>query len=259
LVRGKVTHHRRSLRHQVARAQAGRWEKTCMRHTKAIFVEGIIGSGKSTTARFLTDYLNQQQIATRFMPEGGRGHPLRVAGSLPHPFQVWRDVTVDQFITHSIDKWHAFVQAAQRADHVTVFDGQLFHGNMTDLLLLNATPSGLHAYVTQVIDLLRDLTPILIYFYQADVAQTLRMVCDARGSDWEAYQINWKLPSPYCLHRGLAGFTGLVALYRDYRAISDTIVATLSIPTLKIDNTDGQWAAYYRDMLTFLELPPGTG
>src|SRR5215211_8978155 len=97
-----------------------------MRATKAIFVEGIFGSGKSTTARFLTDYLHQQRIAAQFMPEGGRDHPLRVAGSLPHPFQIWRDLTVDQFIRHSLDKWRTFVQVAQPAEHVTVFDGQLF-------------------------------------------------------------------------------------------------------------------------------------
>jgi hypothetical protein len=226
-----------------------------MRRTKAIFVEGIIGSGKSTTARFLTDYLNQQQVPARFMPEGGRDHPLRVAGSLPHPFQIWRDVTLDQFITDSVHKWQVFVHAAQPADHLTVFDGQLFHGNMTDLLLLNATISRLHAYVAHIIELLRDLRPVLIYFYQADVAATLRRVCDVRGADWEAYQVNWKLPSPYGLQRGLAGFAGLVSLYRDYRTISDTVVDTLPIPTLKIDNTDGEWDAYYRDILSFLELP----
>jgi len=47
-------------------------------------------------------------------------------------------------------------------------------------------------------------------------------------------------------------------LYRVYRALSDTIVATLPMPTLKIDNTEGTWAAYYRDMLTFLDVPCGT-
>jgi deoxyadenosine/deoxycytidine kinase len=230
-----------------------------MRPTKAIFVEGIIGSGKSTTARFLTDYLHQQQIAARFMPEGGRDHPLRVAGSLPHPFQIWHDLTIDQFIRHSRDKWQTFVQAAQPADHLTVFDGQLFHGNMTDLLLLNATASQLHAYVALILDQLRELRPVLIYLYQVDVAATLRRICDTRGSDWEAYQLNWKLPSPYGLQRGLTGFPGLVALYRDYRAISDTIVVRLPIPTLTIDTTDGHWEVYYRDMLTFLDVSVGSG
>ena len=181
-----------------------------MRRTKAIFVEGIIGSGKSTTAHFLTNYLSQHLIAAQFMPEGGHEHPLRLSSTLPHPFQVWSDLTIDQFIRHSLEKWRAFVQTAQRSESVTVFDGQLFHGNMTDLLLMNADPIVLQSYISQVIDHLRTLTPVLIYFYQANVAQALRVVCDARGSAWEAYQVNWKLPSPYGRERGLAGFAGLV-------------------------------------------------
>ncbi len=212
---------------------------------------------KRYTARFLTTFLNQQQIAAQFMSEGGRDHPLRLANTLPHPFQVWRDLTIDQFIRHSLDKWQTFVQTAQRSECVTVFDGQLFHGNMTDLLLMNADLMVLQTYVSQVTDCLRALRPVLIYFYQADVAHALRVVCDARGAEWEAYQVNWKLPSPYGVQRGLANFAGLLHLYQDYRSMSDTISATLPIPTLKIDNTEGQWTAYYRDMLTFLELPVG--
>jgi hypothetical protein len=223
--------------------------------TKIIFVEGIIGSGKSTAARFLTKYLDHQQIAAQFIPEGGREHPIRVAGSLQHPFQAWRDLTIDQFIMHSLHKWQHFSHEIWRSNAVTVFDGQLFHGNMTDLLLMNADPIVLQTYVTDITHLLHDLNPVLIYLYQADVAHTLRLICDARGPAWEAYQVNWKLPSPYGIQRGLAGFAGLVDLYRDYRAISDIIVTTLSIPKLKIDNTAGAWAEYYQDILAFLEVP----
>jgi thymidylate kinase len=251
-----------------------------MRDTKLIFVEGIVGSGKSTTAKFITDCLTQQQIPARLLPEGGRGHPLRVANSLPHPFQVWRDVTVNQFIRSSVDKWHAFVRTAQRSEAVTVCDGQLLHGNMMDLLLLNAAPNVLQNYVTQVTALLTDLRPVLIYFYQADVAKALHRIGKARGAAWIAYQVQWKLPSPYGCQQELAqlsatqgqprqhpmdhiplhvaGFAGLIQLYRVYRALSDTIVPTLPMPTLKIDNTEGSWAAYYHEMLTFLDVPCGT-
>ena len=41
-----------------------------MRDTRFIFVEGIVGAGKSSTATFLTDQLPRNGIAARFMPEG---------------------------------------------------------------------------------------------------------------------------------------------------------------------------------------------
>ena len=38
-----------------------------MRDTRFIFVEGIMGSGKSTTADFLTEHLRQSHIPARFL------------------------------------------------------------------------------------------------------------------------------------------------------------------------------------------------
>jgi thymidylate kinase len=161
-----------------------------MRNTSLIFVEGIIGAGKSTTAWFLTQHLQRHGIAARFLLEGPTAeepeHPLRVATELPHPNGVWLDVTVQQYIERSLQKWHSFVQEALPSAGVTICDGLLFHGNMTDLLLMNAEPEVLLRYVTQVIESIQSLNPAIIYFYHADVAQALRVVCDARGSEWEA-------------------------------------------------------------------------
>ena len=78
--------------------------------------------------------------------------------------------------------------------------------------------------------------------------------CEARGSAWEAYQVNGKVASPYGVRRSLRGFDGLVQFYRAYRAISDDILAQLTLPKLAIRN-DGNWATYYRDILAFLQLP----
>ena len=51
-----------------------------MRDTRFIFVEGIVGAGKSSTATFLTDQLPRNGIAARFMPEGPT---IFAAGSSP--------------------------------------------------------------------------------------------------------------------------------------------------------------------------------
>jgi len=229
-----------------------------MRNTRFIFVEGIMGTGKSTTAWFLCDRLRQHGAAARFVLEGPTidepEHPLRVATELPHPNGAWLDVTVEEFIERSLQKWRSFVRDASQSAVVTVCDGLLFHGNMTDLLLMNAEPAILQRYVTQVVQIIDDLNPVVIYFYHADIARALRKICDERGSAWEAYQVNWKVSSPYGAQRSLQGLDGLVRLYQDYRAVCDDIFAQLALPKLAILN-EGDWASYYLEILAFLQLP----
>jgi hypothetical protein len=161
-----------------------------------------------------------------------------------------------------LQKWHAFVSEAQQSVTVTICDGLLFHGNMTDVLLMNAEPALLSRYVAEVIECLHNLNPVLIYFYHVDVAQALRAICAVRGSVWEAYQVNWKVASPYGVQCSLSGFAGLVQLYQLYRALCDDLFAQLELPKLAICN-EGHWARYYNTILTFLALPqrplPGSG
>jgi len=222
-----------------------------MRNTKFIFIEGIMGSGKSATAWFLTEHLQKHGIAAQFMSEGGS---LRVALDLPHPNGVWLDVTVEEYIERSLGKWHAFAHETRQCDMVTACDGLLFHGNMTDLMLMNPEPMVLRGYVTQVIEIISDLNPVVIYFTRPDIARALRKICDARGSEWEAYQVNWKVLSPYGLQRLLSGFDGLVQLYQSYYALCNNIFAQLELPKLAIRN-EGDWTKYYEEILSFLQLP----
>jgi deoxyadenosine/deoxycytidine kinase len=230
-----------------------------VKDTRFIFVEGIMGSGKSTTAWFLTEQLQQNGIAARFLAEGPTfeepEHPLRIAPMFPHPNAIWLDLTVEEFVETSLQKWRDFVQAARQGSRVIVCDGLLFHGNMTDLFLMNANISVLQRYVAQVVESLQPLSPVVIYFYHADIARAIRSVCNDRGEQWEAYQINWKVASPYGVQRSLHGFGGLVQLYQTYREICDDIFTQIQLPKLAIRN-EGDWATYYQDILAFLQLPP---
>jgi hypothetical protein len=56
------------------------------------------------------------------------------------------------------------------------------------------------------------------------------------------------------VQRSLQGFPGLVQLYRDYRVLCDDFFAQLALPKFTIRN-EGDWATYYQEILTFLQLP----
>lgn len=226
-----------------------------MRDTRFIFVEGIMGSGKSTTAWFIAEQLQQRHIAARFMLEGPTyedpTHPLRVATDFAHPNAIWQDLTIDEFIEVSLRKWRAYVAEAQQTGVTTVCDGLLFHGNMTDLMLMNAEPQVLQNYVGQVLSILQNLKPIIIYFQHKDLVHALRAICEERGSDWETYQVNWKTGSPYGVQHRLQGFEGWVQLYKDYSKLCNDMLTQFTQPQLIIRN-EGAWSEYYQEIMQFL-------
>jgi hypothetical protein len=225
-----------------------------MNRSRLIFVEGIMGSGKSTTARWLARLFRRIGILAQPVPEA-HPHPTNVFRSLPHWKQPWRDLTADELMKRSYTNWQAFVEKARASPHIFVFDGQLFHGDLTCLFLMNCPPQVLQQYVHTVLQLAQSLYPLIVYYYQADVAQALDRISAQRGQGWVDYQVTWKVPSPYGQQRGLVGIDGWKQLYQDYRQVTDMCFQTLAIPKLAIETSAGEWSSYQTRIRTFLDLP----
>jgi len=225
-----------------------------MDRSRLIFVEGIMGSGKSITARWLARLFRRTGIPARPVPEA-RPHPTNVFRALPHWKQPWLDLTAQELMTRSYANWQAFVKRAIVDSHIFVFDGQLFHGDFTCLLLMACAPELLHQYVHTVLQLAQPLHPTIIYYYQADVAQALDRIGAQRGQGWVESQVAWKVASPYGRQHGLVGRDGWKQLYRDYREFTDQCFQTLAVPTIAIETSAGAWLSYQTRICKFLELP----
>ena len=214
-----------------------------------------MGSGKTTTVLRTTDRLNASGIPAIGITEGTNPHPIRY--DWDHP---WSDVRVGELVSGQVAKWHAYVAGAQATEQVTLVDGQLFHGNLTSLFLLEAAPSMIAGYCREIVGSLTPLSPHLVYFRQDDVAAAIRAISAERGTAWVDYQTNWKLTAPYAVRRGLTGLDGLIALYRAYRALTDQLFDELDIPKLCIENSRREWPEYDRLIDQFLgRTPPQSG
>ena len=225
-----------------------------MDRSRLIFVEGIMGSGKSTTARWLARLFRRAGIPARPVPEA-RPHPTNVFRALPHWRQPWLDLTAAELVNRSYVNWQAFVARALSDHYIFVFDGQLFHGDFTCLFLMACTPDFLHQYVRTVLQLAQPLNPIIIYCYQANVAQALDRIGTQRGQGWVASQVEWKVASPYAQQRGYVGIEGWKQLYQDYREITDMCLQTLPIPKIALETSAGEWSSYQMRICKFLDLP----
>jgi hypothetical protein len=183
--------------------------------SRLIFVEGIMGSGKSTTARWLARLFRRAGIRARPVPEA-RPHPTNVFRSLPHWKQPWLDLTAEELMTRSYANWQTFVKRVHADPQIFVFDGQLFHGDFTCLFLIGCCSQALQQYVQTILQLAQPLQPMIIYCYQDDVVQALDRIGAQRGQAWVESQVAWKAASPYGQRHGLVGIDGWKQLYRDY-------------------------------------------
>ena len=216
--------------------------------TRLVIIEGIMGSGKSTTARWIAARLQAAGLRALAITERVDPHPVRGTDGLEHWFQPWLDVTAQGLADRSLRKWRSFVADAQAAETIHTLDGQLFHGDLTNLFLMEATPAVIAKYCKSVSEIVRPLAPLLIYFYQADVERAIRTIAAERGEEWVKYQVDWKLQAPYSRRLGLSGLDGLVALYKDYRALTDELYLRLDFPKLAIDNSQQAWETYYQQI-----------
>ncbi len=198
-----------------------------------------MGSGKSTATQNIAYRLVACGIPAIGITEAVDPHPIRFDWNLP-----WSEMPPAELAKSCIAKWRSFVARSLAAERISIVDGQLFHGNLTSLLLLEADADLIAAYCREVVAVVKPLNPLLIYFRQDDVDSAIRVVSAQRGEKWVNYQVNWKLQSPYARRRGLAGLDGLITLYRQYRALTDQLFADLDIPKLSIENSLQQWATY---------------
>jgi hypothetical protein len=222
---------------------------------RLVIVEGIMGSGKSTTMRLIAQHLQESGQPALTVHERTEPHPVRATDELEHWFEPWRDTTPQRLAHRALARWAAFVEATQAGTAIPVMDGQLFHGDLTHLLLMEAEPALIAGYVQALAAIIAPLDPFVIYLWQEDVDAAIRKVCAERGPEWVEYQVNWKLAAPYCVRRGFKGMDGLIALYREYRRMTDDLFRQLPVARLAIENSAGDWPAYARQIMHALGLP----
>jgi hypothetical protein len=177
---------------------------------RLVIFEGIMGSGKPLATLSLAQRLETSGIAAVGITEGVEPHPIRFDWNVP-----WSEMPPTEPAHSSIAKWRAYVDSSLSSDRVSIVDGQLFHGNLTSLLLLEGGTDLIVAYCRDVVAAIKPLRPLLIYLRQADVDSAIRAISKVRGEKWVTYQVDWKLGSPYARRRGLVGFDGLITLYRE--------------------------------------------
>lgn len=228
-----------------------------VQNTKLIMIEGIPGSGKSTTAQLISHMLHRKGIGHKWWYEEEKGHPVYVYDDYTTMQLIIDELSNGNYrkvINMALKKWHEFVASVQMTSDIVIVDSCLFGYLTWSLFPFEVPKEEIAKYIKAVERIIQPLNPNIIYFYQTDIGAALKKICTRRGGDTEKNFVRAATQSPYGKSRGLNGFRGMVAYWKDYRDITDGAFQGLAHHKIAIDNSEGNWPQYNRKISEFLGI-----
>lgn len=278
-----------------------------MGQPKLLLIEGIMGSGKTTTAQVVEQFLQERNRATEVFLEGNLDHPAdfdavacfdeQTLQALLGEHHAHQDLLREMVVQEGADyliyygkefrsrgeelprelyqdlakgdiydgvslakhrelmqrRWGQFAKQQAQREVTTIFECCFLQNPMCAFLARhNAGAETVQDHVLKLANLIQPLDPILIYYYQNDVRETIERVSAHRSKEWLEFVIRYHTEQAYGVSHHLQGLEGLVEFLRRRQELELEICQQLPIRTLIVDNSDYDFARGQNEVRAFL-------
>lgn len=145
------------------------------------------------------------------------------------------------------DRWERFgIEAAKQETHF-IFECALLQNHINELLLFhNQTDQEITLHILHLIELVKNLNPILIYLNPTNIAATTEAASKERSSpsgipEWQNRVCDWLEHSPYGELHSLTGLCGLLSYLKTRKHLEEKIMHALPIPCYILYNDTHDW------------------
>lgn len=134
-----------------------------------VFIEGVSGVGKSTTAALLCDKLRNMGYNVDIHTEGRRDNPLDPFNGTYPPA-----IPLTAFLKTYLQCWQEFAQTPLEKDYILVLDGTLLHHQINDLMRgYRASCEVIADHISNLLLVIKQKNPIVFYLAHSDIGQRL--------------------------------------------------------------------------------------
>jgi thymidylate kinase len=213
--------------------------------SKLIIVEGLTGSGKSIMAHFIARQLQYNGIPASWVHEGEE----------PHPILIDVESSIEAYMADARQRWAAYVGKVGSSEEVRVVEACYFNCLIEFLLAYNVDVPEILQYSDELQALIEPLNPTLVYLVQEDVEAALERSFADRGQGFRDYVVEFATDTPLAKGRGWQGYEGMVRYWREFVAMTEALFERHRIRKIRIDNSEGRWEDYNRQVLECLSIP----
>ena len=189
--------------------------------TNLIIVEGLPGSGKSTTATMIADELNKKGKKVVCVDEGVQEHPADYANYDFPDFETERKKI--------LEKWRSFIEKSDK-ETIYVFNCIFLQNPMCETMMrFGMEDTASQNYISEIAEIIKPLSPIIIYINHPNVKEAIDNVLDERGNDWLNAVIDYHISQGYGKQNNLSGYEGYIKCLEERKTRELKILQSINI------------------------------
>lgn len=225
-------------------------------NTKLIIVDGHCSVGKSSISKSVYQQIALDQDAY-WLHEECENHPIR-----QNEFSFGELNTaegMERNRTGMLKKWAEFRDSIQASGKVCVTEGCLLHAYDRYFIHSLWDEKEIVTFYSQVIDVIRELNPILVFLYRPDLRNSLEKAFIARGKWWRDLMLKRDDLHVYFKEHVYVNEDSMLDAIEFEQQKMMEIFDRLQCSRIKIDTSAEQWEQYAQkvialDGLTYKKL-----
>ena len=213
-----------------------------MAASRLILVEGMIGSGKTTTAGRLGDWLSGRGEDVRAFDEGAADHPIRtrrVDELLAAPAPADPDA-------YSAGQWRRLAERCLRDGQTVILESIFLQNSVMPAFIDGASAATVDQICTEIQRQAAPAEPFLVYLRPTDIAAAIARVHQARGEPWSSRNLAFVEGSPWARRRNLRGRDAVVRLYQAWEPVAARLYDRYRFGKLMVPDPQHDWPAAVR-------------
>jgi hypothetical protein len=150
-------------------------------NTKLIIVDGHCSVGKSSISKSITKQISLHQNAY-WLHEECENHPIRHDEFSFGALDTAEGMELNRL--GMLTKWEVFRDSIKASGKVCITEGCLLHAYDRYFIHSSWKENEMLAYYAQVLEVLDELDPIIVFLYRPDLRKSLEKAFIARGNWW---------------------------------------------------------------------------
>jgi hypothetical protein len=206
---------------------------------RLILIEGMIGSGKTTTAGHLADWLARRGEHVRAFGEGAADHPIRtrrvdelLAAPVPGDPEAY-----------SAGQWRRLAERCLRDEQTIICESIFLQNSVMPAFIDDAGTTAVTEICAEIQRQAAPAEPFLVYLRPTDITAAITRTHHTRGQPWSGRNLAFVDNSPWARLRNLRGLGAVIALYQAWEAVVNPLYDQYPFGKLMLTDPQQDWPA----------------